>query len=346
MASSDDILEGSVSSILVESLKSNQTGDALSPEEICWVDSCLVKDPEVLDGDWSSMKDALTEILGLQSKSNDYYSTPETDIEMLHSAEPVTVNTSGRSDVNSVLINKETEPKDDNFLMEEETGISLLPTTSLGNAFLPNYREDNHREMESIGSGLDISYSAYQMEPLDDDWSSMKDALTKILGLHYYSTPGNNIEMLHSAESRTLNASGKTDFDFVLINKETETSNDDFLIKEETSISSSQTSPLENAFLPNYTEDNHREMESIDSELDVGYSAYQMEPSTRDIFRVWDLGIPPEEEDELVKQLNKALSESNVQLMPSTTDDSGASKDLIEESVDDLIAGLAEMSLS
>ncbi|XP_012084446.1 uncharacterized protein LOC105643839 isoform X2 [Jatropha curcas] len=316
MASSDDILEGSVSSILVESLKSNQTGDALSPEEICWVDSCLVKDPEVLDGDWSSMKDALTEILGLQSKSNDYYSTPETDIEMLHSAEPVTVNTSGRSDVNSVLINKETEPKDDNFLMEEETGISLLPTTSLGNAFLPNYREDNHREMESIGSGLDISYSAYQMEPLDDDWSSMKDALTKILGLHYYSTP------------------------------ETETSNDDFLIKEETSISSSQTSPLENAFLPNYTEDNHREMESIDSELDVGYSAYQMEPSTRDIFRVWDLGIPPEEEDELVKQLNKALSESNVQLMPSTTDDSGASKDLIEESVDDLIAGLAEMSLS
>jgi hypothetical protein len=55
-----------------------------------------------------------------------------------------------------------------------------------------------------------------------------------------------------------------------------------------------------------------------------------------DIFRVWDLDVPIED-GELVKQLNKALTESSIESIPSTLNDSGPWKDLEEESVDNLI---------
>ncbi|KAF2322823.1 hypothetical protein GH714_031102 [Hevea brasiliensis] len=244
MASNDDIVEGSISTLLIDSLRTNQNGDALSPEEIAWVDSCLIKDPEISDGDWSSMKDALIEILGLQPDSHDS-SAPGTD---------------------------------------------------------------------SFPGGTDI-------------------------------------EMLHSAESGLVKSSGGTDVGSIKINKETETSNDEFPIKEECGNSLSQhfqgdlSVSLSNAFLPNYREENKRMSESIDSRLSIGCSTDEIEPSIEDIFRIWDLGIPVEE-DEFVKQLNKALSESSDQLIQSRTDDSGAWKDCKEESVDDLIAGIADLSLT
>ena len=63
-----------------------------------------------------------------------------------------------------------------------------------------------------------------------------------------------------------------------------------------------------------------------------------------DIFRVWDLDVPAED-GELVKQLNKALTESSIESIPSTLNDSGQWKDLEEESVDNLIAGISDLSL-
>ena len=54
------------------------------------------------------------------------------------------------------------------------------------------------------------------------------------------------------------------------------------------------------------------------------------------IFRVWDLDVLAED-SELVKQLNKALTESSIESVPSTLNDSGPWKDLEEESVDNLI---------
>lgn len=242
MASSEYIVEGSISS-LIDSLNSKQHGDSLSPEEIAWVDSCLVKDPEISDSDWSYMKDALIEILGLQPGSQEL-SAPGTDgfpggaaIEMLDSAEPEIVESSGVTEDGSIQINKEIETSSDDFPIKEQSGNSLsqhfqeLSETSLGNAFLPNYEEEYLRMSESIDSGLD-----------------------------------------------------------------------------------------------------------------VGSSTDEIEPSTENIFRIWDLSIPSEE-DELVKQLNKALSESNDILMSSRTDDIGAWKDFEEESVVDLIAGIADLSL-
>jgi hypothetical protein len=55
-----------------------------------------------------------------------------------------------------------------------------------------------------------------------------------------------------------------------------------------------------------------------------------------DIFRVWDLDVPAED-GELVKQLNNALTESSIEFVLSTLNDSRPWKDLEEESVDNLI---------
>ncbi|KAJ6402882.1 hypothetical protein OIU84_014897 [Salix udensis] len=74
-----------------------------------------------------------------------------------------------------------------------------------------------------------------------------------------------------------------------------------------------------------------------DEDLDMGFAASDTVPSTEDVFKVWDLGIP-DEEDELIKQLNKALAENPAQSTPSSSDDPGAGKDLKEESLDTLIS--------
>lgn len=78
--------------------------------------------------------------------------------------------------------------------------------------------------------------------------------------------------------------------------------------------------------------------------LDMGFTASDTEPSTEDVFKVWDLGIP-DEEDELIKQLNKALAENPAQSTPSSSDDPGAGKNLKEESLGILIHGISDLSL-
>ena len=75
----------------------------------------------------------------------------------------------------------------------------------------------------------------------------------------------------------------------------------------------------------------------------MGFTASDIEPSTEDVFKVWDLGIP-DEEDELIKLLSKALAENHAQSTPSSSDDPGAGKDL-EESLDTLIHGISDLSL-
>ncbi|KAJ6368731.1 hypothetical protein OIU78_001163 [Salix suchowensis] len=81
-----------------------------------------------------------------------------------------------------------------------------------------------------------------------------------------------------------------------------------------------------------------------DEDLDMGFAASDTEPSTEDDFKVWDLGIP-DEEDELIKQLNKVLAENPAQSTPSSSDDPGAGKDLKEESLGILIHGISDLSL-
>ncbi|KAK9286289.1 hypothetical protein L1049_014679 [Liquidambar formosana] len=237
----DDMIEASASSLSLNSLESNQSGDVLSPDDIAWVDSCLIKDSEIADSNWNSLKDALLDILSSQPDSLDSSAAqgdrfPKNDIEIL--------------------------------LDSEETEIAQFPGGT-DNDLVPLYGE---------------------AEKSDDD--------------------------------------GDGD---VQQNKKTDT-----LLSQ---------TYFKNAFLPNYNEDLNIS-ENIDLGLDLGLPFNEMDPSTEDIFRVWDLDISADEEDELVKQLNKALAGSHFQSKPSTFNDSMAWKDMKESSVDDLIAGFGDLSLN
>ncbi|KAL3515099.1 hypothetical protein ACH5RR_022001 [Cinchona calisaya] len=68
------------------------------------------------------------------------------------------------------------------------------------------------------------------------------------------------------------------------------------------------------------------------------------EESTEDIFKVWNLDMP-DEEDEFIMKLNKAISESSLDLTPPVSEDSKLLKDLEDGHIDDIISGLADLSL-
>ncbi|KAL4569752.1 hypothetical protein LXL04_025395 [Taraxacum kok-saghyz] len=106
--------------------------------------------------------------------------------------------------------------------------------------------------------------------------------------------------------------------------------------------SSDVLSPLSHPFLPNFNDEmmkvEYSDSDS-DSDDDMGLRIPElaMEPESEGIFKVWELDIPveEEEEDELVKELEEALSGGRV---PKR-------KDLKLESVDSLIDNLADLSI-
>ncbi|XP_022763162.1 uncharacterized protein LOC111308814 [Durio zibethinus] len=244
----DDTRDGSVSSVILESLESIWEGDKLSDEDLAWVNSCLVTDNEIVESNWTSFKDVLLEIIGDQSESLDSSAT----------------GSNGFSGA---------------------TEIRIVPSIE---------------------------------------------------------------------EADATNYSGRTD-DYpvvVPINGDTETNTNNIPIKKRTGILSQffQEDPTEtfqgNPFLPTYNEDERKD-EAVDLGLQLSLSADEMNSSTVDIFKVWDLDIPAEEGD-LIKQLNKAVAETETafQSTPLAFDDSTAWKDLKDEPLDNLIAGIADLSLN
>lgn len=235
----------SSSSFIRDSQGPDEKRDMLSPEDIAWVDSCLIKEPEISDGNWSSMKDALLEVLTSQPG---LYNSP--------------ASVSDR------------RPTESNFVM----------LTS--------------RE------GAEADQSLEMGEEIQDF-------------------------------TRTANATSP-------IKEEAESSNGNFQTKDIDDLQS--LAFVGNPFLPSYT-NGLKETQTIKSGSDLSLSVDEIEPSSKDIFRVWDLDIPAEE-NELDKQLNKILEESDLQSEPSAFDDSSAGKDLKEKSLDDVIAAISEISLN
>ncbi|XP_050230916.1 uncharacterized protein LOC126679936 [Mercurialis annua] len=184
MASTDDVVvEGSFSSVLIDSLKLS-SGEVLSAEELAWVDSCLVSDPNTSDDDWSSVKDALIEILGLQPDSHNtavIASSDDslfvgTDVEMLPSTETRIVEFRERTndDFVSVETNIVTEERNYDFPSKEETSISLTEhlqgdntKSPLRNVFLPNYKYEEEDVGEFVDSGSGIGYSTPEQSKQD-----------------------------------------------------------------------------------------------------------------------------------------------------------------------------------
>ncbi|MED6187553.1 hypothetical protein PIB30_077574 [Stylosanthes scabra] len=105
-------------------------------------------------------------------------------------------------------------------------------------------------------------------------------------------------------------------------------------------IATLQSSLHGNPFRPTYNEDS-KENETFDFGINLESSAYNAEHTSDNIFKIWDLDVQPEE-GELVKQLEKALSESPLQIVPSSSRNSGTRKN---DSLDDLIGGINDLSI-
>ncbi|KAF5196109.1 hypothetical protein FRX31_014310 [Thalictrum thalictroides] len=74
----DDVWKSFVTSIVSENY--SQSGDdVLSPEDLAWVDSCLVKDPELSEDNCNAMKDALFDIISSEQVLNDDNTVVEND---------------------------------------------------------------------------------------------------------------------------------------------------------------------------------------------------------------------------------------------------------------------------
>lgn len=269
MAIRDEMMEGSVSSLIIESLESNQQGDTLSLEDLAWVDSCLIKDPENSDSNWNAVKDALLEIVNLQAEQVSYSASgidgmsEGTDIEMYHPGKEAETAESGKNDDDVVPIIVESKTNNDSHPVNQKAGISFS-----------------------------------KLFEVDDTESETKN------------------------DSHSINQKTGIPFSELFeVNDTVETSDGD-------------------PFLPTYKE-GERGSVSPDLGLDLDPFAVEIEPLSDDIFKVWDLGVP-DEEDELITQLKKALAETSSASMPSTIDDSGTWED---ESLDNLIAGVADLSL-
>ncbi|KAM3743262.1 hypothetical protein ACB098_07G131200 [Castanea mollissima] len=364
-------MESSILSSILNSIQSNERVEGLSPEDIAWVDSCLIKDPESSETNMNSLKDALLEIFTSQpelinsSAAISNGSPEETDVEILPSSEEAdAVQFRDRTDDDLVLINKETKTKGDDFPINLKNNTSPSLTYG-GNSFLLT----NTEGLKESGSQskLDLGSSTYESEPSNVDDMDLSNEEEKTKGDDLPIKLGNNTlqSLTYGGNSFLLtnteglkesgSSASKLDLgsltyelepsnvdDMVLSNEEEKTNGDDLPIKLKNNTLQSLTFER-NPFLPTYTE-GLKESGRTESMLDLGSSAYDVEPSTEDIFRVWDLNIPAED-GELVKQLNKALTDNSFESIPSTLNDSGAWKDLEGQSVDSLIAGISDLSL-
>ena len=186
-----------------------------------------------------------------------------------------------------------------------------------------------------LGESWADSFLVEDSEMSYSNWDSMKDALHRILT----SQPDS---LKHSAAKRN-GLIGRTELrrtvgDAVPCNEEIGQNCDDDCIADKDK--SNSRTKLGNPFLPNYSE-YMKDIESPVPGLDLDFPAFVTDPSGNDIFRVWNLDIPVEE-DELITQLNWAFAQSSFVPMPSSSDDSG----LKEESLVDLIADISDMSLN
>lgn len=197
----------------------------------------------------------------------------------------------------------------------------------------------------------------------ETDWSFVQDVLLEILSSH----PGGpdsavaesagqtaNDDVLHSrsnVESLGFHTGSDEDEDLIdgdigeaesSSEGEEEEEDDDDLMVGNRKARARGKGRLKSVFQPHYTEDSVKE-ESPHSGLHSSFTTDELELSSEDLFKVWDLEIP-DEEDEFTAELNKALCE----IPPpteSTVDAPPSLENFVNVSVDDLIAGLGDLSL-
>lgn len=177
---------------------------------------------------------------------------------------------------------------------------------------------------------------------LDSGWNSMKDALLETLSAQHDTSAHERDEFSEPKMEIFSSIAVKSGISTVVSSKGAQTSRGDQLSRAKTDDFWSRHG-IEYAFVPSYN-NSLKDLGISDLDLGLVVQAFQLDQSTEDIFRIWDLGIP-REEDDFVKQFNGAFAESYLEPMPSVSDHSVASKGLNDESLGDLISGIADLSL-
>ncbi|KGN43174.1 uncharacterized protein LOC101213547 [Cucumis sativus] len=245
------MVEGSISSHLDSGPESKEQVDGLTPEDIAWVDSCLIKEvPDISDGNWNDIKDALLEIIDLYPQG-------------FESSLALSDNVPGASN--------------------GDIDVDMLPS-------------NNVKELTFSSRDSDDLMNETRMVP----------------------------------EDHPMNDTGIASEDPQMHHDDIDTSLPFTLVK--------------NPFLPTYKEEVEGNDENNQAGIGHELSEIGSDSPINNIFHVWDLNFPPVE-DELVEQLNKALTENSVELVPSMDSNLGVSKDLKEDLLDDLINSISDLSL-
>ncbi|KAL9238254.1 hypothetical protein vseg_012700 [Gypsophila vaccaria] len=334
----DDVKEDSVTSAVSESVHFSLGEVALSLRDLTWADSCLIND--VNDDmvspkpDRNSIKVALSEIFYSQSVEDD-------SVEAKNNMSTRRSNSEGnsfRDYIASLTIGSESDEEED--LKENDIGdIESLqisdnevddPTVAnrrlrvrgkrhIESVFRPNYTEDIVKA-ESNENGADLVNAQLSI----GDALTFRDYVASL-------TIGSG-----SDEEEDLKEDDIGDFRSLQI---LDNDVDDHVIANRRSKAKGKRR-IKNVAGPNYTK-NIVKAESNENGTDLSSTTQEVESSPEDIFKVWDLGIP-DEQDDFTKQLNKALDEGPLPINPN---DSTAWVEVLKVSVDDLISGIGDLSL-
>lgn len=186
-------------------------------------------------------------------------------------------------------------------------------------------------------------------EALENGWNSLRGALLETL----ISQPDSSAhEMDNAHESNKMEVFSLSEGTGDVPNLEKATTADGKTSELSSSDSSSGENTgrfwsrhnLDDVFLHTYNE-NLRELGTSDPEVDMVLQTFKLDEPKDDIFKIWDLDVPPEEDD-LIKQLNEALAGSSLDPNPSVSNEFKAWKNLKDAPLEDLITGINELSLS
>lgn len=261
----------------------------LSPEDVAWADSCLSKDPDMLDSGWISLKNALFEAFDAQNDPSPYGSEDALESDSM------------------------------DFILDENTGNGIH-----------NLEEKNVGYIEAAGEDGESSLS-FRFQPSLNGTVNPR-LLKKPVSEKVPSMEGR--DHIHDSETTPISIADSSDG--------AELKDDGSLNHEDAFWSKHK---KEDIFLPTYDE-SLKDLGLSDLEVDFTFEEFRLQQSTDDIFKIWDFDIPPEEND-LTKQLHKALAGNPSEPeAPPFPDDSEVWKGVQNSSVDDLISGIADLTLS
>lgn len=208
----------------------SQQNGVFSPDDLAWVDSCLNKDSDISETDWSPLRDALFEIISSQSRSfrvdgredseNHHYSK-EKNITSEHIHESSTSNANclqNRSSTYNVeLVRMANETSTDETLDDELTGPTLSSSSTFeGDPFLPTYNEDLKQNIFATYEMEHASENIFEVWDLDcptDEMEEASDNIFKVWDLDIPVEEGELVKQLKKALSENSLKTAPSGFD-------------------------------------------------------------------------------------------------------------------------------------